>query len=136
MLSLGSHQDVEGGNNRQNSAQKRPRSSPTRRTPHRQQKRIPLRELTTDDDDAGRRLLPLQLTYETENVSVESHNPPTKSKEVWSDCELKSLTEFVLFHTLGDSWPSQKLNAFWNSASQFVKNRGGASNTCRSGMWV
>ena len=75
MLLPGSYQDVEGGNNRQNSAQKRPRSSPTQCTPHRQQKRISLRELTTDDDDAGRRLLPLQLTYETENVSVESHNP-------------------------------------------------------------
>lgn len=121
MLLPGSDQDVEGDNNQQNSAQKHPRSSPTQRTPHRQQKRIPLRELTTDDDDdAGSRLLPLRLTYETENVSVESHNHPTKSKEVWSDCELKSLTEFVLFHTSGDSWPSHKLKAFWNSASPWV----------------
>ena len=64
-----------GSNNQQNSAQKRPRSSPTWRTPHKQQKRIPLRELTTDDDDAGSRLLLLRLIYETENISVESHNP-------------------------------------------------------------
>ena len=132
----GSEQDVEGSNNGQNSVQKCPRSSPTQHTPHRQQKRIPLRELATDNDDADNRLLPLRLTYGTGNSSVESHNPPTKSKEVWSDCELKSLTEFVLFHTSGESWPSHKLKAFWNSASEFIKNRGGASNTCRSGMWV
>ena len=43
---------VEGSNNGQNSVQKCPRSSPTQHTPHRQQKRIPLRELATDDDDA------------------------------------------------------------------------------------
>ena len=84
----GSEQDVEGSNNGQNSVQKHPRS-------YRQRKRIPLRELATDDDDADNRLLPLRLTYRTGNASVESHNPPTKSKEVWSDCELKSLTEFV-----------------------------------------
>ena len=34
--------------------------------------------------------------------------------------------------SLSNSWPSHKLKAFWNSASQFM-NRGGASNTCRSG---
>ena len=97
----GSEQDVEGSNNGQNSAQKCPRSSPTQHTPHRQQKSISLRELTADNDDADNWLVPLRLTYGTRNASVESHNPPTKSKEVWSDCELKSLTEFVLFHTSG-----------------------------------
>ena len=66
----GSKQDVEGNNNGQNSVQKHPRSSPTQHTPHRQQKRIPLRELATDDDDdTDNRLLPLRLTYGTGNVS-------------------------------------------------------------------
>ena len=75
----GSKQDVEGSNNGQNSTQKRPRGSPTQPTPHRQQKRIPLRELAADD--MNNRLLPLRLTYGMRNASIESHNP-TKSKEV------------------------------------------------------
>ena len=75
MLLSGSEQDVEGSNNGQNSVQKRPRSSPTQHTPLRQQKRIPLRELATDEDDADNRLLPLRLTYGKRNVSVEFITP-------------------------------------------------------------
>ena len=131
----GSEQDTEGSSNRQNSAEMSQKLTHPAHSTQAAEKNS-LRELTADDDDADNRLLPLQLTYGMENVSVESHNPPTKSKEVWSDCELKSLTESVLFHTSGDSWPSHKLKTFWNSASEYVKHRGGASNTCRSGMWV
>jgi len=117
-----------------NVAAKRPRGSPTRFTPERQQKRVPLRELVNNDAGTSGRsprsslLLPSRLTYEIDNVNDESN-----SKKGWSDSEVKALVEFVLFYTNGETWPSHKHSAFWKSASEFVKNRGGMTNVYRSG---
>ncbi|XP_065893229.1 uncharacterized protein [Dysidea avara] len=135
MFALTSEQEGEGCPRRGHIVTKRPRSSPNQCTPERQQKRVPLRELANNDgsrDGSPLRLLPSRLTYETENAKDESHRSPKKTKEEWSDSELKALTEFVLFHTSGDTWPSHKQAAFWKSASQFLKNRGGMTNVCRS----
>ena len=113
---------------------KRPRSSPTLLTPQRHLKRVPLRELVVSDcareDGTVTSLVPRTLTYETEGGFSDG---PVKPKEQWSVNELKALTEFVLFHTSGESWPSHKQDAFWKCASEFVKSRGGAENVVRSG---
>ena len=43
------------------------------------------------------------------------------SREKWSEEEVKTLAEFVFFHTTGDKWPSHKQSAFWTSASESVE---------------
>jgi len=54
-------------------------------------------------------------------------------KERWTEAELEALTEFVLFHTSGDKWPSHKQQNFWSAASKYVKQRLGAIGVTRSG---
>lgn len=94
-----------------------------------ERKRIPLRELVASDATIAP-LVPRTLTLETEGGC---NDGPTKTKEQWSVCELKALTEFVLFHTSGEHWPTHKQGAFWKCASEFVKSRGGAVNVNGSG---
>ena len=113
--------------NQEHDVSKRPRS-PTYCSPQSQQKRVPLRDLD-ENNSPPPRLLPSKLNYE----EVES-NKQSNSNVEWSDSELKALTDFVLFHTSGESWPSHKQVAFWKSAGEFVKNRRGVGNVCRSGM--
>ena len=75
---------------------KRPRGSPTMCIPHREQKRVPLREIlaaSTDLEPGGPE--PRCLTYSIVNV-----------KEKWCNDELKALVEFILFHSSGEQWPS------------------------------
>jgi len=106
-----------------NAALKRPRGSPTVCTPHREQKRVPLREILAASNDlepGGPE--PRRLTYKNVNV-----------KEKWCNDELKALVEFILFHSSGELWPSHKQEVFWNSTGEFVKERSGSSQ-CRSGM--
>ena len=91
---------------------------------------VVFRELVASDDRTVESLVPTTLTYETEGGC---NDGPTKSKEQWSVDELKALTEFFLSHTSGESWPTHKQDAFWNSASEFVKSRGGAVDVVRSG---
>ena len=117
---------------RHSTAQKRPRGSPTLLTPRRNEKRIPLRELVASDATVAS-LVPTTLTYETGGGRNDGH---TKTKEQWSECELKALTEFVLFHTSGERWPTHKQYAFWKCASEFLKNRGGAVSVIRSGKYL
>jgi len=108
---------------------KRPRS-PTRCSPQSQSKRVPLRDLAEANNLPSRapRLLPSTLTFE----EVDSNKQP-KSKVEWSNSKLKALTEFVLFHTTDEAWPSHKQMTFWKSAGEFVKNRGGVDSINRSG---
>ena len=62
---------------------------------------------------------------------IDDNDWPSKAKKV---CELEVLTEFLLFHTSGESWPlSHKQDAFWKCASEFVKLKGGA---VRSGVFI
>ena len=99
---------------------KRPRGSPTLSTPHRQEKRVALRELVNHEVDhhhqASNRdhlgdchdeqetramltLTPRRLVTRTdENIT----------REKWSEEEVEALAEFVLFYTPGDKWPSHK----------------------------
>ena len=128
MSSTGRAQGTEESPSR---IQKRPRGSPTLLTPRRSKKRIPFRELVASGSTVAS-LVPTTLTYETEGGC---NDGPTKTKEQWSESELKALTEFVLFHTSGESWPSHKQDAFWKCASEFVKSRGGALNVTRSGKF-
>ena len=53
-------------------------------------------------------------------------------QEKWSDAELQTLVEFVLFYSEGINWPFNKHEDFWNSAGEFVQTRTG-SVVCRSG---
>lgn len=132
MSSAEGPQDLGESPSRDGTTKKRPRSSPTLLTPRRNEKRIPLRVLVASDATVAS-LVPTTLTYETENGS---NDGPNKTKEQWSICELKALTEFVLFHTSGECWPTHKHSAFWKSASEFVKSRGGAVNVTRSGKYL
>ena len=120
---------------------KRPRGFPTLSTPHRQEKRVALRDLVNhevnhegrvqgDREDHGD-------TQPTPNLAPRrliSCRESSYSREKWSDEEVKALAEFVLFHTPGDKWPSLKQNAFWTSASEFVEQRVESSVVHRSGM--
>ena len=102
---------------------KRPRGSPTLCTPHREQKRVPLREILAASNNLEPGVPePRRLTYT--NVDV---------KEKWCNDELKALVEFILFHSSGEQWPTHKQEVFWNGAGDFVKERSGSSQ-CRSGM--
>ena len=101
---------------------KRPRGSPTMHTPHREQKRVSLRESMA----ANNALEPRRLA----NVCAEDN-----VKEKWCDDEVKALIEFVLLHSSSEKWPSHKQAVFWNSAGQFVKERSGSSLS-RSGMFL
>jgi len=106
---------------------KRPRGSPTMCTPHREQKRVPLREIMVARNDlepGGPE--PRRLTFNNVETTV-------YTKEKWCNDELKALVEFILFHSSGELWPSHKQEVFWNSAGEFVKERSGSSQ-CRSGM--
>ena len=94
------------------------------------QKRVPFRKLVASDDRTIASSVPTTLTYETEGGC---NDGPTQSKEQWSVDELKALTEFIVFHTSGESWPTHKQDVFWKGASEFVKSRGGAVNVVRSG---
>ena len=125
MSSLESMKDPGESPSQSNSAEKRPRGSPTLLTPRRKEKWTPLRELVAwasadDTTSTVSSLLPTTLAWCNDN------DRPSKTKEKWSVCELKALTEFVLFHTWGKSWPSHKQDAFWRYASEFVKLKGGA----------
>ena len=128
MLSTGS---AHGTGESPSRVQKHFRGSPTLLTPRRSEKRILLRELVASDSTVAP-LEPATLTYETEGGC---NDGPTKTKEQWSKSELKALTDFVLFHTSGESWPSHKQDAFWTCASEFVKSTGGAVNVTRSGKF-
>jgi len=124
---MSSSASVDDSSDQESVVTKRPRS-PTRCSPQSQSKRVPLRDLAEANNLPSPRFLPSRLTYE----EVES-NKQLKSKVEWSNSELKALTEFVLFHTTGETWPSHKQMAFWKSAGEFVKNRGGVDSIYRSG---
>ena len=104
---------------------KRPRGSPTFHTSHRARKRTPLRQKIPDETSLAPRVLRLSAQPTEQSNS--------KLQEKWSDLELQAMTEFVLFHSNGDSWPAHKQKAFWNSASEYVHTRGG-NNIVRTGM--
>ena len=89
---------------------KRHRSSPTGLTPRQCQKRVPLRELTSASNST-QRLEPRRLSYQRrDNVK-------------WTTAEIKALVEFILFHSIGDSWPSHKQMVLWTNAGEFVQTR-------------
>ena len=107
-------------------SRKRPRGSPTLLTPHRREKRIPLREINSTIDEStarstGDTLAPKQLFTPCSN----------SLKEKWSSAESKALVEFVLFHCTGELWPTHKQMGFWETASTFVASRSD-SIACRS----
>jgi len=106
--------------------EKRPRSSPTNLTPHRDPKRTPLRvRLDCDGNQQSPRVL-------SESFDHPKRRAGTQDK--WSNEEVKALTEFVLFHSEGNSWPTHKEELYWQSTSQFVHGRSGQS-FCRSGEY-
>lgn len=84
---------------------KRPRGTPTLVIPHRPTKRVPLRQEGTAE---GRRLF----------------LPGSQAKAAqWSENEMKSQVEFILFHCSVEAWPTHKQDMFWKNAADFVKKR-------------
>ena len=119
-------------------ANKRPRSSPTLCTPYREEKRIPLRHITNHcNESTSPKTSTLQRLTPRTLISCASNTDGTsrESKDKWTDDELKALTEFVLFHTSGESWPARKLEDFWKSAGEFIHQRLGLSTLPRSGRY-
>ena len=116
-------------------ANKRPRSSPTLCTPHREEKRIPLRDIANRfDPDSSLPRTSLRLAPRTLiGCDPATNNTSRDSKEKWTNDELKALTEFILFHTSGESWPTHKQEAFWESAAEFLQQRVGT--VLRSGKY-
>ena len=102
---------------------KRPRSSPTLITPHRELKRTPFRQKMQDENFPRPRVLSQCFVRPKQG---------SDKQEKWSDPELRALVEFVLFYSEGITCPSHKCEDFWNSASEFVRTRAG-SGVCRSG---
>ena len=47
------------------------------------------------------------------------HQPRNQAapQDKWRDAEIKTLVEFVLFHSARDKWPSHKQDSFWSCAS-------------------
>jgi len=78
-------------------------------TPHGPQKQVLLRELVTSSDETVASLMLTTLTYETEGGC--NDGPRKSAKEQWSGDKLKVLTEFILFHTSGESLPNLKQDA-------------------------
>ena len=122
---------------------KRPRSSPMNLTPHRNEKRMPLRELIANHD-SGVLTSPtprlLSRTFQCmdeaiqETRGVQSSRKLSGKDEKWSETEKKALVEFLLFHCTGEHWPGHKNMEFWKSANDFVYTRSGCSS--RSGMFL
>ena len=106
----------------ESTAPKRPRSSPTLLTPHRDPKRTPRTPLREKDCN-GNHTLPRVLSESFDRVVKKGASASPK----WSDAELKALTEFILFHSEGNSWPAHKRDVYWQSASEFVHTRSGHS---------
>lgn len=125
---------------------KRCRSSPTLCTPHRAQKRIPLRELANHEASLAPRRLVSSVSATLNPVDNASDSYTTVLiflnynmfvsfaylKEQWSENEVEALAEFVLFYTPGEKWPAHKQSNFWTGASDFIKQKVGTDIT-RSG---
>ena len=124
---------METNNSPVTSVLKRPCGSPTLYTPHREEERVPLRELVSNDsNEVPRVTLFNQPSMNTapEGESSDSTNAQMAeysvniifigtfyySKEKWTKEELRALTEFVFFHTTGDKWPTHKEPEFWRAA--------------------
>ena len=112
---------------------KRPGSSPTYLTPHRREKRVPLRELVANNG-SGVAATPRSLSqaFQCLDKTIGTSVVQPSKDEKWSDTEKKALVEFLLFHCTGECWPAHKNMEFWSSASDFVRTRSGC--TTRSGM--
>lgn len=89
---------------------KRDRGTPTGHTPHRPKKRVSLREQEESGLQSGKSGRRLPLFTQT-------------SLGTWSVDEVKALTEFILFYTEVDKWPTHKREHFWKSAATFVQRR-------------
>ena len=89
------------------------------KTPCRPAKRTPLREKVLNSDFAL--VIPQRILHQPHNQAT----PRSIPKDKWSDAEIKALIEFVLFHSTGDKWPSQKQDSFWNCASDYLQSRAG-----------
>ena len=130
---------------------KRPRGSPTGCTPIRQQKRIPLRHLANHETQQEAQELAQESPRDEISQQLQSNsvilqpktligsvqgaaNTTCDSKEKWTEKELKTFAEFILFHsTPGEKWPANKHQEFWINASEFVKQRANTPGVRRSG---
>ena len=100
---------------------KRIRGSPTLLTPHRPQKRRPLR-----GDGQASTPTPRRLGFESP-----THAPVSQHGNAWTDAETKALVEFVLITCRGDSWPCHKRANVWKDAADFVRKRTNVTRTSK-----
>jgi len=95
--------------------QKRLRSSPMYLTPHRPEKRVPLRELAANNGfgvAGAPRLLSQAFQHLDESTTQEPSQEPSvvqpTTHDKWGNNEMKALVDFLLFHCIGESWPTHK----------------------------
>ena len=96
---------------------KRSRTSPTLHTPQRNAKRTPLRE----------RALNSTIHVAPRQIRLPLDQPTQRPREKWADAEIEALVEFILFHSIGDSWPTHKQDGFWSGAGEFLQKRAKSS---------
>lgn len=90
---------------------KRPRGTPTFRTPNRPAKRQSIREVASQE----------QLVLPVSRLSLRYQNP--LRGVAWTDEECHALVSFLMLMTDGEKWPSHKSKpgAFWDRAGEFVQ---------------
>ena len=110
-------------------AHKRPRSSPTLLTPTNHSKRRP-------DFARSSRLTSRRRIFSSPATTVSAQQRPEDERwhykrtnsDSWKELEIKALVEFVLIHSRG-SWPTHHQHDFWEAAAMHIKMRTSAERT-------
>lgn len=97
-------------------ASKRPRGTPTGKTPSQPSKRS---ESTVSKPRGKSFVSRRKLTYA--GIS----NPKESEGDDWTRAEYKALVEFLLLTSDGSTWEWSKKTSYWESASQFLLKRCG-----------
>ena len=113
---------------------KRPRGTPTGRTPKQLGKRLVPRTSGATELVKGKKKLSL-LDISTKQSSVMAEGavphamaslPSTRTQALpgsWTADEERALVEFIMMTTRGDSWPRTINEKFWEAAAMFVSQR-------------
>ena len=123
-------------------------SSPTRMTPVRPTKRIPLQDILEESPDVSgkQRLSPvdltinslcasaqLQLSFSEAYPSSESHESTLRSH--WSKDELLALVQFVIENGKDNVWATHQHANVWSVAATFIQRKVGTAHV-RTSMLV
>lgn len=104
---------------------KRTRSSPTGKTPQQAEKRLVTRSFCT------KRQLTYGSFHSRPEATTKTWRPASRLYIVWTDEEDKQLTNWVLFNSVGDVWPTHHNMKFWEGASNFLAATSGSRRTSK-----